>query len=135
MTVRVRYKITATVSSSSAEEKDLANQSWEVVCDSLSEGGSWKTTLPAASTDIQLYLGNIASAKFVAVRTNAKDPTQPPDPITLKKNSPTGEELVVTVLPDAKEGHFLFSADGITALYATNAGTVEMEITLVAAGD
>jgi hypothetical protein len=135
MTVRVRYKIEATVSSTSAEEKDLANQKWEVVCDSLGEGGSWKTVLAAGETDIQLYLGNITSAKLVIVRTNAKDPTQTPNEIILRKDAPSGEPLTVTPLTDAKEGHFLFSADDISALYATNSGAVDMEVTCVAVGD
>ena len=135
MTVRVRYKITVTVSSSSAEEKDLANPSWEVVCDSLGEGGSWKTVLPAGATDTRLYLGNVASAKLVLVRTNSKDPTQVLEDIVLKKNSTSGEEFIVTPLTDAKEGHFLLSTSGITALYASNAGGADVEVTVCAAGD
>ena len=45
MPVRVRYKITAYVSSTTAEEKDLASQTWEVMTDTQGEGGSWKSTL------------------------------------------------------------------------------------------
>jgi hypothetical protein len=140
MTVRVRYKIQATVSSSSAEEKDLCNQMWEVVCDGLGEGGSWKTVLLAGAgvlpdPPVQLYLGNVASAKLVIVRTNSKDPTQAPNEIVLMRNSPTGEATTVIPLVDAKEAHMLLISDGVTALYAINPGTVDMEVTVVAAGD
>lgn len=135
MTIRARYKITASVSSTSAEEKDLANQAWEVVTDTLGEGGSYKTTLAAGATNISIQLSDVASAKFVAVRTAAKDPTQTPVDITLKRNSTTGEALVIRPIGDAKEGHFLMATDALTNLYATNAGSVDMDVTVVMVGD
>lgn len=136
MSVRVRYRIGAYVSSTTAEDKDLANQSWEVVTDVLGEGGSWKTTLQPGDTDVDVHLGNLASAKILIVRTTSKDPTLNPTPLTFKKNNIAGEEIIVQPMGDAKEGHFLLSTDSITALYATNPiGGVIMDIIVVAAGD
>jgi hypothetical protein len=135
MTVRIRYKITATVSSTSAEERDLANQAWEVVNDAQGEGGSWKTTLAAGATDVQLNLGNLAACRMLFVRTTAKDPTQVPGDIVVKRNSTGGETLTVRPLTDAKEGFLAFVTDSLTALYASNPGTVVMDVVVVAAGD
>jgi len=135
MGVRIRYKISATVSSTDAEEKDLANQSWEVVTDVEGEGGSWKTTVAAAAADEQLYLGNLVTSKIILIRTTATDPTQPPGDMVFKKNSPTGEQLTVRPIGDSKEGHLVISSDGITALYVSNVSTVSMDVTVVSAGD
>jgi len=90
MSVRVRYKILASVSSTTAEEKDLANQQWEVLTDTQGEGGSWKTTMMPGDTDTPILLGNLAIARLLIVRTTAKDPTQVPIAITLRKNAPAG---------------------------------------------
>jgi len=136
MAVRVRYKITAYVSSTTAEDKDLANQTWEVMTDTQGEGGSWKSTLPAGMlAPVQVLLGNLAIAKLLIVRVTAKDPTQVLGPITLQRETVGGEAIVVAPLGDAKESHFLLSTSSLTALYATNAGTVPVEITVISAGD
>ena len=136
MSVRVRYKITATVSSTSAEEADLAKQAWEVVTDVENEGGSWKSVLQAGDTDVAIRLGNLAVARILIIRTNAKDPTQTPVAVTFKKNSNTGEAISVLPLGDAKEGHLLLTTDSITALYASvDGGGVPMEVTVISAGD
>lgn len=136
MSVRVRYKITTFVSSTTAEDKDLANQNWEIVTDTQGEGGSWKSTIQPTDTDIQIRLGNLAIARVLLVRTTAKDPTQTPSAIVLKRNSTGGEAITVLPLGDAKEGHFVLSTDSLTALYVSgDAGGVPMEITVIAAGD
>lgn len=136
MSVRVRYKITAFVSSTTAEEKDLANQSWEVVTDTQGEGGSWKSTLQPGDTDIPIALGNLAVAKVLIIRTTAKDPTQTPSPITFKRETTGGEAIVVQPVGDAREGHLLLATDSLTALFATNLiGGNDMDVVVVAVGD
>lgn len=224
MSVRVRYKVTTYVSSTTAEEKDLANQQWEVMTDTQGEGGSWKSTLQPgdgephtvtsgsgiagdtisgtapymtltiaaasfsssmvgmsvtiagattgtnngtflitsvgsstqityvnasgvaegftgtysvySSDPVRLELGNLSTAKLLIVRTNAKDPTLTLGSITLRKNSTTGEDIVVQPLGDAKEGHLVLSTDSIASLYAINpSGGVATEVTVIAAGD
>lgn len=136
MSVRIRYRITAYVSSTTAEENDLANQKWEVVTDTQGEGGSWKSTLQPGDTDVELHLGNLSTAHIVLIRALAKDPTATPNNIILKRDSTSGEEMVLSPLGDTKEGHFVLSTDSLTALYATNpAGGTAMDIIVVAAGD
>lgn len=135
MPVRIHYKITATVSSTEAEEKDLANQQWEVVSDANGEGGSWKTRLQAGDVDVPLNLGNLANARFVAIRTTSTDPTNVPGPVSIRRNLVTGEQITIVPVGLAKEGHFILATDTLTALYATNSATTEMDVTVVAVGD
>lgn len=135
MSVRARYKLGAFVSSTSAEEKDLGKVESEVVVDSQNEGGSWKTTLAAAAVDQQLLLPNVANVRLLAIRTSAKDPTQTPGTVRIRRNLVTAEEIEITPLSTSKEGHFLITTNNLTALYASNPGTVVMDITIVIAGD
>jgi len=135
MSVRIRYSIEASVSSTSAEEKDLGNVSYEVVNDDAGEGGVRKTLLAAGATDVSVMMTEISAARFVLIRTNAADPTETLGAITVKKNAIGNEPTTVEPLPGATEGHLLMSTSGITDLFASNATSVDTEITVMAVGD
>lgn len=135
MPVRIRYKMEIGISSTSAEDKDLGNGVYEAVTDDFGEGGVRKFTLAASTTDLPLDIGNVATGRFVAIRTNAKDPTQNPVEISVKRNTTGNEDIPVTPMDSTKEGHFLVSTSGLTALFATNAGVVDMELTVFVSGD
>jgi hypothetical protein len=134
MGVRVRYSLAASVSSTTAEERDLGNVRWEIVTDQEAKGGTWKTLLPAVSVDVQLQIDNISTIQLLIIRTNAKDPNQAPNAITIKRNSTLAEAIIIKPLGDALEGHFIISTDSLTSIYASNAGPTDMEVTIVAAG-
>lgn len=134
MSVRLRYKIDVAVSSTEAEDRDLGNGSYEVVNDYEGEGGSWKTNLASGVTDEQIVLPNIADAKFLMVRITPKDPNADPAQVDLKLND-VGNTAIPVVARANKEGHFLLSTTGLTALYASNGGSVDMSLTVFAAGD
>ena len=135
MSVRVRYKLETAVSSTTAEEKDLGNRRYEVVSDGLNEGGSWKTRLLAGATDVNLSLRDVSSARLLVVSTNTVDPNELPGTIQIKRNSTGGEVIEIVPLPSSKQGHFMITTQGLTAIYASNPGTVNMEIVLAVAGD
>jgi len=135
MAIRLRCKIELAVSSSSAEERDLGNAKYEIVVDSQNEGGSWKTVLVGGASDVQLQLPNIADARFLAIRTTAKDPTQDPDEISIKINGTGNEARKITPMSGSKEGFYLSTTDGLTSVHASHAGTVDMELIVFAAGD
>lgn len=135
MAIRVRYKISVAVSSTSAEEKDLANQSYEVVSDAYGEGGSVKVLVAAGATDLAIQFPQVAAASLIVVRTKAKDPMVSGIPLTFKKGSTLGEAIVVAPLTGSKEGHLVLSTSGVTALYVSNSGAVDMEVTLTLVGD
>jgi hypothetical protein len=136
MPVRVRYKIEASVSSDSNEARDLGNVAFEVLTDDLENGGTWKTKLPASTiTPTQFPLDSIASAAVLIIRTNSKDPNEEPVAISLILNSPSNTPIVISPMPNAKEGHMLISTAGITALYLVNSGGADMEVSILACGD
>lgn len=132
--IRLRYRLTVGMSSTDAEDKDLCNQDTEALIDTLGEGGSIKFTIPATTSDRLVQHPAVASAKFVYLRTSSKDPTQPPAEMTVKRNSTAGEAWPITPV-DGKVGHFLLSTSGLTALYVSNPGAVDMEIIAAVAGD
>ena len=135
MTVRVRYRIEASVSSTTAEERDLGNVVYEVVNDTMGEGGVRKTTLAPAASDVSLALADVASARFVVVRTNTVDATATLGIIEVKKNTVGNEIHEIVPLPGATEAHMVWATQDITALFASNPGTVAVEITVMSAGD
>ena len=136
MAVRIRYSLKVQISSdATVEDKDLGNASYEVVSDEYGEGGLREFVLAAASTDVEVALGNIASASFLAIRTRARDPLEDPVEITVKRNGVGNEELPITPLSETAEGHLLLSTSGLTSLHASNAGAVDMKLAVALIGD
>lgn len=134
MAVRVRYKLETTVSSTSAEERDLGNVKWEVVTDEEAKGGTWKTLLPAGSTDVQLRIDNITTIQLLIIRTNPKNPNDAPSAISIKRNGAGNEAILIKPIGSSTEGHFLISTDSLTSIFATNSGSTDMELTICATG-
>lgn len=133
--VRLRYSMTIAVSSSSAEEKDLGNGSFEIVHDASGEGGARKTTLAAGATDVSIMMTEISEAKFVALKTNPKTSTDTLPTIEIKKNNIAGEVTNLAPETDKKQAHMLLSTEGVTDLFASNPGTVDVEIVTFMVGD
>jgi len=135
MPIRIRQSATIGLSSGTQEKKDLGNTTWEVVTDGLGEGGTWKTLVPAGSTDLEIRMDNIAAVSFLAIKTSAKDPTQAPASLDFKRETVGGEIFTIEPLPNTKEGHLLMTTNSLTALFVTNSGSVDMEVIVIAAGD
>ena len=135
MTVRIRYSIQASVSSTSAEERDLGNVSYEIVNDDPGEGGVRKTRLAAGAADVSVMLNEISTARFVLIKTNTRVATDTLGPVSIKKNNVGGEVTTVEPLPGATSAHLLLATSDITDLFASNPGTVDVEITVMAVGD
>lgn len=133
MSVRGRVSITIAVSSSSAEEKDLGNGAYQVVTDTPNDGGSWKVKVPASTTNMQIPFAGIAEVAFVAFRTTSYDPTVPPIDLGFRKNSTSGELQTVSPINN-QEGWYLISTDTIEAMYVTNSGATDMQVTIFAWG-
>ena len=135
MPVRVRAKVDTAISSTTTEEKDLGNKKYEVVSDGLGEGGTWKTKVVASTTDLEVTLRDVAAASLLAISTNAVDPNQTPETIGIKRNTVGNEEIPITPLPGTSQGLFLITTNGLTALFVSNSGTVDMELIITVAGD
>lgn len=134
MAVRVRYALQASVSSTSAEEKDLGNVKFEVVTDVEKKGGSRKTELLASAADVPLQLDNITTVQLLIIRTTSLDPNQLPVGITIKRNSTSGETILIKPVGDSKEGLLVITTDGLTSLFASNPGAVDMNLTITTVG-
>jgi hypothetical protein len=99
MPVRVRYNITYSISSTPAEERDLANPQYEVVTDSQQDGGITKTLVAAGQQNVPLNILNLADAGFLVIRINSRDPTLPPNAIVIGINSPGEVQIATLPLP------------------------------------
>ena len=134
MSVRLRYRIETSVSSSPADLKDLGNVCLEVTSDAPSEGGIWKTRV-LKNTDPIIPLDSITEAVFLMLRIVPSDPTETLAPIDITLN----ETTTLTVLPVglAKEAHFLVSSAGLTSLQIANLDSlaVDADVTICTCGD
>lgn len=135
MTVRTRYRVEIKISSTSAEEADLANIKTEVVTDDFGEGGSRKWTLAAGAVDVPIALGNVLTTRFLSIRTNSKDPNLLPVAISVKFGTILDPAFTIEPMPSTKEGHFLWSTSGVSAMFASNPGATDMDLTVANAGD
>lgn len=134
MPVRARYQMQVGISSTSAEEKDLGNANYQQVTDGFNEGGTMKLTLVASAIDVPVALDNIATVGLIAIKTNAKDPTQPAGEIKIRFNTITNEQRSIIPMPGQPEGHLLMTTGNLTSLFATNLAGVDMEMTITIAG-
>jgi hypothetical protein len=136
MPIRLRQSATIKVSSNNQTETgDLGSLAWEALTDGLGEGGTWKTLVPASTTDLEIHLDNIATVNFLAIQTQVKDPTQTAVSLDFKRETVGGEVFTVAPLSGSKTGHFMMTTSGLTALFVSNSGSVDMEVIIVIAGD
>jgi len=134
MTVRLRYHVTTSISSSPADTKDLGNVCLDVTSDSPSEGGVWKTRV-AAGADVVLPLDSISEAVFLMLRVIPADPTQTMAPIDITLNG--SATLTLAPVGSTREATFLMSAEALTSLEIANnkPDAVPVDIVIATAGD
>jgi len=132
--MRIRYEINLGISSSTAEERDLGNQSPSATVDTSREGGAMRFRIPAGALLVNVHHPAVASGSFVYLRALPTDPTQNPVELQLRKNSTTGEVWPLAPI-DGREAHFLASTSGLTALYVSNPGAVDMDVIAAVCGD
>lgn len=136
MSVRLRTKVTVQISSQpQPETKDLGDVAQEIVLDSQGEGGSWKVTIPASSTDLLVSLPPVALATFLYLKTRPKVDTDAPVALSIKLNSTSNAPTSVEAPDPSKEGVFMLTHPGISALFVTNAGSIDMVMTIAVVGD
>lgn len=136
MGVRLRYKVVVGISSTPAEELDLGNQRYEVVSDSESEGGIWKTTC-AANTTMSIQLDNITSAKFLTMRFSSKDPTLKMTAVTVTLNGTAVLPPLAPVGTVQDEALLMLTTTGITSVTVANTqtGSVMLDVIIGTTGD
>jgi hypothetical protein len=135
MSIRVRYKFIPSISSDANEARDLGNPLIEVYSDALVDGGSFRATVPALATNLQIAMPGIANVSFLAIRATSTDSSLAPVTVNLTKNSPSGE--VIALVPfGGKESLLVLTTSGITSIYASNPSTTtSMDLTFYVAGN
>ena len=134
MSIRLRYGVTVSVSSSPADSKDLGNVCLNVSSDEPNEGGVWKTRVLAGAT-VTLPLDSIAAAVFLMLRIVPSDPTLTLTSVGVALNG--GTPLDVAPVSGAAESTFLMSAKSLTSLQIINTdpAAVDVDIVIATAGD
>lgn len=134
MSVRLRYHIEASVSSSTADTKDLGNVCLDVLSDSPNEGGIWKTRVAALAT-VTLPLDSISEAVFLMLRIVSADPTLTLTPVEVTLNGTA--TLTLAPVGTSKESNFLVSSAGLTSLQIANTdpSAVAIDVVIGTAGD
>lgn len=133
-TIRVRYILQNVWSSSSAEERDLANDEREVFTDALEEQQVIVVKLAAGAVDVPAPFTLLSEAKILSMRAESQDPNLLPGEVTFKKNSVMGEANRLVPLPDAREATFHTTTAGLTGLFFSNPSLVAMKIWVRVAG-
>jgi hypothetical protein len=134
MAIRVRFKQSVTVSSTSAEERDLGNSESLIVVDTLGEGGAMRFTIPASAVDLNVQHPQVATAKYLYLKAVAKDPTNTPVELLVKRNGSGNTAWPLTPV-DGKEAVMQLSTSGLTSLLVSNPGSIAMDLTVAMAGD
>ena len=135
MAVRVNLDMTFSVSSTTADEKDLGNLKNALTSTAMGEGGSRKITLAAGVSDQEIELTNISTVRLLFVKVAPKAENDPGQAVTIKRNTVGGEAIEIKPFDDKKIGYFLLTTDSLTALFASNAGVIDVELTIMTAGD
>lgn len=132
--MRLRYLQNCVISSSPGEEKDLGNTMADTVVDSMRDGGTMRFRIPASAANVNVQHSQVALAGYVSLRAVSADPTLAPVELTVRRNSPSGDAWPLTPL-DGKAAHLQMSTSGLTALYVSNPGAVDMMLTVSMCGD
>lgn len=132
--IRVRYIIQNVWSSSSAEERDLANEYREVWSDGLFEQQVIKVKLAAGAVDVECPFTNLTEGRLLTIKTTPQDSNLLPGEIRYRQNLIGNEQQRIVPLPDAREGNLQITTAGLTKLFFSNPGTVAMEALVRVAG-
>lgn len=125
MRLKVRHSVT--LSSTSAEEEDVANfkpTAYEV-SDALGEGNTRTYKVPTGTTNQAVDLGGLSSVNYVHLRTNKT--------ITIRLNGT--DEIEIKVLDGMAYGYFSATPSDLTGLDITNASGSTAQVTIILAGD
>lgn len=128
--MRLKTRVSLSLSSTTAEEMDVANvapSSYEIT-DALSEGSS-RTYKVAHGTAAQTVdLAGLSAVNLVYVRTNRA--------VTFHITSAAGTENIPMSVPTGNEnGHLLLNTAGVTSLAISNSSGATARVMVVLAGD
>lgn len=128
MAVRVKFEIDLQVSENAQGQKELGKTApWTGTNDQMDNGGTWRQRIDAGATDVLVDLNGLANGRLIALKSSEE--------ISVKKNSAGGEAWTIKPLgTGATDGVFMVTTDGVTALYLTNAGSLDADVTFSVVG-
>jgi hypothetical protein len=128
MGARVTFEVLVQISENTQELKELGKTApWKGTSDLLDNGGTWRQRIIAGASNVAVDLNGLVNGRLLAIKTNQT--------ISFKKNSTGGEDWTIRPIgTGALDGVFLATTDGITALYFSNAGSLDAEVTISLAG-
>jgi len=135
MPIRFMLDIDVSVSSDCRGLKDLGNNASSITSDAYNEGGSQRTLIPAASTDKVIPLDDIANVGVLYLKVQPVDANDPGQVIGIRLNDVANDLISIFPMSGKKVGYFLLTSDAVTSLFVTNAGTVDVALTMIIAGD
>lgn len=128
--MRLKTRVSVSLSSTSAEEEDIANikpTSYEVA-DSLGEGSSRTYKVPGNASNQTVDLAGLQEVHFIYVRTTK--------PVTFHVITASGTSDIEVSIPDGNTfGHFSLNTRGVTALAISNDSGQTARVMVVLAGD
>ncbi len=119
--MRLKLKLISSLSSTSAEEKDVFNVDPGVnheVSDEIDAGGARKLRLTSGVEDQALDLGDLEVVSFIYIRTTRE--------ITLNLND--GTYFTIRPIDGFTYGHFLLTPTEVTSISVSNASGYTAEI-------
>jgi|HubBroStandDraft_6_1064221.scaffolds.fasta_scaffold319148_2 hypothetical protein len=128
MSVRIKFELNYSVSENQAGSKELGQSSpWVGINDQMDDGGTTRWRIGAGAMDTPVGINSLTTCRFLAIKTTQT--------ISFKLNSTGNTPTTIRALGyGAMDGHFIMTTDTVTALYFSNAGSVDAEVTITIAG-
>ena len=128
MGIRTKFLVDLSLSETTSESKELGQSPpWKGTNDQLDDGGTWRRKIIAGATNVLIDLNGLANGRLIAIKSNRE--------ITVRKNSSGGEPWTIRPLgTGATDGIMVITTDAVTALYVSNAGSEDAEVTFAVAG-
>lgn len=128
MSVRTKFSIDYSISENSGGGKELGQTPpWTGTTDALDDGGTWRRRIIAGATDVLIDLNGLTTCRLLTLKTTQT--------ITWKINNTSSTPITLRALgTGATDGVLFMTTDGVTAIYLSNAGTVDAEVTVTIAG-
>lgn len=137
MGIRIKNRIETKLFKDSYEQNNFGYDIIEITSDSFTEGSSTLCKVPAGATDIQVTFPFLADIRVLNIFTKAIDSTQTPATIGVKFNLNTNDQIAIipVVSTLSKTGFLSLTTSGISTLFISNLGSIDMYVMFIVAGD
>jgi hypothetical protein len=128
--MRLKTRVSLSLSSTSAEEADVANVAPQVYekTDALSEGSARTYKVANGASSQAVELAGLSSVNFVYVKSSRA--------ITVHLTTGSGVQSLPLAVPEGHEnGHLLVNTSGVTGISVSNSSGGTARVMVILAGD